>query len=271
MKLRSNIEKYRRYGWRGLLFTVCAVLFLFSAGLLISEQVHTAQQEVALNNLRPNTAQSTISSELPQEPGALPSVLPQYRELLEQNSDLAGWIRIDGTGIDYPVMYTGDDFYLEHDFNRKPSPHGVPYIDKRCTIDPLGTNTILYAHHMKNGSMFARLLRYKDPAFYQQHPVIRFDTLYREQEYDILAVFESKVYRKNEDVFKHYNFLQAESEQQFNEYLAGIQALSLYDTGVTAAYGDTFITLMTCAYHTENGRFVVVAKQRNAEEASPAI
>lgn len=263
----KNVKRSRMHslGRRGVLSAVCAVLFLLSAAALLWGPLHASRQEKAQNNLLPSTAQSTVSSKPAQESTDSPAVLPQYEELVAQNPDMVGWVRIDGTGIDYPVMYTGDDFYLEHGFDRRPSQSGVPYIDKRCSVGPFGTNTIVYAHHMKNGTMFARLLRYKDKLYYEQHPTIRFDTLYEEQEYDILAVFESKVYKKSDTVFKHYNFLNAESEQEFNEYIQGIGAQALYDTGVTAQYGDELITLMTCAYHTENGRFVVVAKKKSAE------
>jgi sortase B len=114
---------------------------------------------------------------------------------------------------------------------------------------------------MKNGTMFAGLESYEDEEFYKAHPTIHFDTLYEQREYEIIAVFKSQIYRKSDTVFKHYNFLNAEDAAAYDEYIANIKALSLYDTGVTAAYRDELITLATCAYHTENGQFVVVAKR----------
>jgi len=188
-------------------------------------------------------------------------MLEEYRELYARNTDMVGWIQIDGTVIDYPVMYTADDFYLDHGFDREESKSGVPFIDRRCTVEPFGTNTIIYGHHMKNGTMFASLLRYEDEDYYREHPVIRFDTLYDHQEYEIIAVFRSRIYRKSDTVYKHYNFLSAESEDDFDEYIRHIKELALYDTGVDAAYGDRLLTLITCAYHTENGQFVVVARR----------
>jgi sortase B len=107
-----------------------------------------------------------------------PFILERYRALYKQNSDIVGCVRIDGTQIDYPVMYTGDNFYLSHGFDKKESKSGVPFIDKRCSVGPMGTNTIIYGQHMKNGTMFAGLEGYKDEDFYKAHPVIRFDTLY---------------------------------------------------------------------------------------------
>ncbi len=126
----------------------------------------------------------------------------------------------------------------------------------------MGTNTIIYGHHMKNGTMFAGLEKYKDEDYYREHPVIHFDTLYEQQEYEIIAVFKSQIYRKSDKVFKHYTFLNAESKAAFNAYITGVKALALYDTGITASYGDALLTLVTCAYHTENGQVVVVARKQ---------
>lgn len=179
-----------------------------------------------------------------------------------QNTDMIGWISIEDTKIDYPVMFTADDFYLSHGFDKGESKSGVPFIDKRCAIGPFDTNTIIYGHHMKNGTMFAGSESYEHEDFYKVHPTICFDTLYEKREYEIIAVFKSQIFIKSDTVFKHYNFLNAEDAAAYNEYIANIKALSLYDTGVTAAYGDEVITLATCAYHTENGQFVVVAKWR---------
>jgi len=114
---------------------------------------------------------------------------------------------------------------------------------------------------MKNGTMFAGLDRYKDEDYYKEHPTIRFDTIYTQQEYEIISVFESRIYNNKDTAFKHYNFLNAENKADFDEYIANIKALSLYDTGVTASYGDEILTLVTCNYHNENGQFVVAAKR----------
>lgn len=254
-----------------------AVIFIVSAATLVLHYTQAANEQAALQELSEKAAASFLPTptavETPDStPATTPSptqtpreriVLEQYRELYEQNPDMVGWIRIDGTKIDYPVMYTPNDgeFYLNHGFDKEKSKSGVPFIDSRCTIDPFGTNTIIYGHHMKNGTMFAGLLNYEDEDFFREHPIICFDTLYEQQEYEIIAVFESQVYRKSDTVFKHYNFLNAASKADFDAYIANIKALSLYDTGVTASYGDELITLSTCAYHVDNGQFVVVARK----------
>ena len=77
----------------------------------------------------------------------------------------------------------------------------------------------------------------------------------------IISAFESKIYNDSEEVFKYYNFINANNEEEFNNYITNIKKLSIYDTHKTAEYGDELITLSTCAYHTKDGRFVVVAKK----------
>ncbi len=273
---KSKISKLRRCGkpsakfsrqvWFALLIFFCAV-FIFSATMLILDYTQGKKEEEAFKELAAvvasvqGSAPTPSGTSEPSQTSQTPVLLEQYRALYAQNADMAGWIKVDGTEIDYPVMYTGDDFYLSHGFDKAESKSGVPFIDKRCMVGPFGTNTIIYGHHMKNGTMFAGLERYKDEDFYKTHPVIHFDTLYEQQEYEIIAVFESQIYRKSDTVFKHYNFLNADDQADFDEYISNINALSLYHTGVTASYGDELLTLVTCAYHTENGQFVVVARK----------
>lgn len=242
---------------RFILFIAFVAIFVFSATMLILYYAQGAKEENALRRLtflagdspKPTASASTAVPHISPVHSAEPVMLAQYQDLYEQNIDIVGWIKIEGTVIDYPVMYTGNAFYLSHGFDKAETKSGVPFIDKRCAVEPFGTNTIIYGHHMKNGTMFAGLENYKNENYFIEHPVIRFHTLYTQQEYEIIAVFESQTYRKSDTVFKHYNFLNAEDQADFDEYIANIKALALYDTGVTASYGDKFLTLITCAYH----------------------
>lgn len=194
--------------------------------------------------------------------GEKPKMLKRYAAAYEKNKDLAGWISIKGMKIDYPVMQGKDDvYYLDHDFYGKKSKYGCLYVKKQA--DPeAGTNFIIYGHNMKDGSMFGDLDLYLKESFFKQHRVISFDTLYEKRTYDILAVFRSQVYRQGDDVFKYYQFYQADTQEEFDDFYDNIKKLSVYDTGVEAEFGDTFLTLSTCAYHVPDGRLVVVAKRR---------
>ena len=192
------------------------------------------------------------------------------------NPDCAGWIMIDGTVIDYPVMQTPDDeqYYLNRDFDGKYSAYGCIIADTDACIGTgtaaedyadgtrPSTNIILHGHNMKNGTMFGSLDKFRDQTFTKNHPIIKFSSLYEDREYEICSVFLSQVYKRNEtDKFKYYQFFNAENEDEFNGFYRQIKKQAMFDTGVDAEYGDEFITLSVCAYHVDNGRLVVVGKR----------
>lgn len=182
----------------------------------------------------------------------------KYGALFEQNQDFIGWISIDGTNINYPVMQTPDnpDYYLKHSFEKTWSDYGVPYIDEGCIMG-ISNNVVIYGHHMNDGSMFAELCNYTDEDFWHEHPTIHFDTLSSFGEYEIVAVFK---FNTNKETFK-YNEWANMNEAEFSEYMEEVHARQLYDTGIDAEYGDQLLTLSTCEYTYRNGRLVVVAKK----------
>ncbi len=195
------------------------------------------------------------------EAAPTPVMLSKYKELYEDNKDLAGWLSIEGMRIDYPVMQCEDDeYYLHHDYYGADSKYGCLYVRERADLEA-GTNFVIYGHNMRDGSMFGDLDLYLKESFYKDHSVISFDTLYEERSYEIVAVFRSQVYDADEDVFKYYQFYQADTEEEFEDFYSHIKELSLYETGVEAQFGDTFLTLSTCAYHVKDGRLAVVAKR----------
>lgn len=187
--------------------------------------------------------------------------LADYEQLYALNHDFFGWITMEGTDVDYPVMYSPDRplQYLGHDFYGKFSYAGVPYLDAEC--DPEGNYYIVYGHHMKNGTIFAGLMAYEEKAFWEQHPAFRFDTRFERRTYAVIAAFRAKVLTKEEKGFRYYSYTALGDEATFNTFLSNVRAMAAYDTGVDAAFGDQILTLSTCAYHTEKGRFVIVAKR----------
>ncbi|MCH5282009.1 MAG: class B sortase [Lachnospiraceae bacterium] len=190
-----------------------------------------------------------------------PIMLEQYVKLYDENPDLAGWITIEGTKIDYPVMQSEDDeYYLHRNFYGTRDGYGCLFVRSRADLDK-GTNFIIYGHNMRDGSMFGNLDFYEREGFYEKHKIISFDTLYEERTYEILAVFPSRVYDADEEGFRYYTFYQADTKKEFDDFYENIKELSLYDTGVTAEFGDTFLTLSTCTYYEQDGRLVVVAKR----------
>ncbi len=192
----------------------------------------------------------------------LPDVLEEYQTLYQKNKKLIGWLKIDDTIIDYPVMQTSNnEYYLDHNYNQEYDKNGSIFLDKDCSIYPRSTNLIVYGHHMKSGKMFGQLQQYAKESYGKKHGVIQFDSIYEKGTYQIMYVFRSQVYNEDDFVFKYYQFIDANSKEEFDSYMKEMAAISLYDTEVTADYGDSLLTLSTCDHSQEDGRFVVVAKK----------
>lgn len=188
--------------------------------------------------------------------------LKEIKKLHEENNDLVRWIKIDGTKIDYPVMYTkGKDYYLRRDFYKNYFKAGSIFINKNNILEPRDINLMIYGHNMKDGFMFNDLLKYKDYDFYKLHKRITLYTIDEKEEYEIISVFLSQVYKVTDNVFKYYNFYNIESNDEYNNYIKNIKYLSLYKIDETAVYPEELITLTTCEYSKENGRMIVVAKK----------
>lgn len=188
----------------------------------------------------------------------------QVEELKKENEDIIGWLEIPNTNINFPVVQgTDNQYYMTHTYKKENSKDGSIFLDKDYNWDLPSSNLLLYGHNNKNGNMFQGLLDYKEESYYKEHPTIKFTTVSEDSEYEILSVFLSRVYYKNEnDVFRYYYFINAENEEQYNYYIEESKKVSLYDTGKTAKYGEQLLTLSTCEYSQEDGRFVIVAKRK---------
>ncbi len=196
-----------------------------------------------------------------------PQIMQKYKDLHDANADMVGWLIIPDTPIDYPVMFKdGDnDYYLNHNFEGEDDVTGLLVLDKRCDPSGNGINCLIHGHNMKSGAMFGSLKKYSDKSYYEEHPAIYFNTLYEERIYDIIAVFRSQVYDENTTSFEFYDYIQIDDEEAFDEYVQGAVAESLYDTGITAKWGDRLLTLSTCEYSKANGRLVILAREREGE------
>lgn len=214
------------------------------------------------NVLNSGTQQEQNTFSLHKSAIRLPDILPEYETLYNKNKKLIGWLKIDDTNIDYPVMQTSDNtYYLDHNYNQEYDKNGSIFLDYNCSVYPRSTNMIVYGHHMKSGSMFGNLQKYAKESYGKKHAVITFDTIYEKAQYQVMYVFRSQVYNEDDIVFKYYQFIEANSETEFNSYMQEMSELSLYDTGVTAEFGDSLLTLSTCDSSQTDGRFVVVAKR----------
>lgn len=240
-----------------------AALFIFAGAMLIWQNedgrrsAHTFDTVAGL--IQPVEIPQPGTGDGSEDPDPALIALEKYAKVHEQNTDFVGWISIDGTNINYPVMQTIDNpnYYLKHGFEKQYSNYGVPYVQENCVLG-ISDNIVIYGHHMKNNSMFADLCKYESEDFYREHPTVHFDTLSGLGEYEIVAVFKTVAY--SEDGFKFYHFVDAADEMAFDAFISQCKDLALYDTGVDAEYGDKLITLSTCEYSRTNGRMVVVAK-----------
>ena len=251
---------------------LCAAVLLFSGYQIGSALIagHKAEKQFADAAAQIYTPEMSVTSDslqftsiplAPSESTELPApvwtVDDQYGRLFNKNPKMIGWISIDGTTINYPVMQTDNNsFYLTHGLDGTHSNHGVPFIDARCDIYAPSDNIMIYSHHMKDGTMFADLEKYKQESYYHTHPIIEFDTRTGFGTYQIIAVF-----KVNPANFPFNDFVDASNGTSFDAYVSRCKALSFYDTGVTAVYGDKLITLSTCEYSQAGNRLAVVAKR----------
>ena len=191
-----------------------------------------------------------------------PDILKDYEDVYQLNQRLVGWIKIDGTSVDYPVLQTeNNDYYLNHNFDQQEDNNGSIFLDSQCSIWPRSQNLILYGHNMKSGKMFGSLKKYKSEDFYKKHSTFQFDTIYEKGTYVIVCVFNEVIHDETEVAFRYYQFINANSAEEFNSYINEMKAMSMYETGNNAEFGDSLLTLSTCDYTKNSDRFVVVAKK----------
>lgn len=244
----------------------CVSAFYVGSYLLESNQQQSEYDELAnmienAQSTRPSSAPTSPADTDAEEPteATEPPILPEYLPLYEMNDHMVGWIKIEGTKVNYPVMQTPNspDYYLNRNFSKENSRFGCIYARETCDIKAPSDNITLYGHHMRDGSMFAALNGYLNKWFFEEHPIIIFDTLTEYHTYQIFAVFKTSA--SVGKGFPYHQFENAANAEEFDAFVAECKRLSFYDTGYTPVYGDKLICLSTCEYTLENGRFVVVA------------
>jgi len=237
-------KKKRRMGpVRLVIFIIFLLIFLVSAGMLTK------------NYLEGQKSQNDFS-QLDIKGGY------DLAALHEQNKDIVGWLQIKDTKINYPVMQTKKvpEFYLRRNFKKEHSIAGTPFMDATSDINKPTLNWTIYGHNMKNGTMFHELLKYAKEDFYKAHKTFTFDTIKSKGTYEIVAVYYTQIFTTDYKGFKYYHYNDITSSAKLKEFIVGSKAISLYKTGVTVGK-EQVITLSTCAYQVDDGRFVVVAKK----------
>lgn len=235
---------------------VCLVVFLASGGMLVKRYFEDRQAENEFAEL-----QSMIDPNAATGEGA-ESNSAKFAALRDQNSDFIGWISIEGTNLNFPVMYAPNnkDFYLRHDFSKEYSVYGVPYLDEKTTLgaNDQSENLIVYGHNMKTGTIFGCLTGYKEADYYTEHPLIQFDTVYGDGTYEVFAAFSIDVVQDTSFVYNQYVDM---DEETYNTYVDEVISRSDVDSGIRPEYGEQLLTLSTCEYSSDNGRYVVVARR----------
>ena len=180
---------------------------------------------------------------------------------LAQNDDFIAWIRIPGTNVDYPVVWTDDaEYYLHHTFTGKQGAAGTLFSLMKTDYSIPSRNIAIYGHHLKSSGekMFTSLMRYKNPDFYEDNQTIVLDSLYRHSDYTIFAVVNMKVgdWEPSRTTFS--------GDAAFMAFVNRAKSESLYDTGVEVGADDHILTLITCdrSYAGKDGRLVILAVER---------
>ncbi|MCH5304082.1 MAG: class B sortase [Ruminococcus sp.] len=173
-----------------------------------------------------------------------------FDELSAVNSDIVSWIRLNGSVIDYPVAQCGDnDYYLNHLFNKQVNSSGCIFLDCRNNPDFSDRNSVIYGHHMKNGSMFSAITKYKEQAFYDKHPEF--------QLYTPTANYKVKIFAGYVADLKDEAWNTEFDDVEFSEWIEKRIQKSLFKSKLKPSAEDRIVTLSTCSYEFENARFVI--------------
>lgn len=249
--MTNNSRRSKAIRVVGIFFLVMAVVFF---GLFLNSLRTAANERQSFEELS-NTMESS-TTEFSEDRTA------RLKSLAAKNGDLVAWLSIDGTPLSYPVMCTPDDpeHYLKRDFDGESSNSGVPFLGEDCTVD--SDNVIVYGHNMRDGSMFASLLKYAEQSYLSDHPIVRFDTLEGPGKFEVIAAFRETVGDgEDSSAFRYYEYGGRLSKKRFAEFVSKAKERSLVTADADASYGDQLLTLSTCSYHAKDGRFVVVAKR----------
>lgn len=230
-----------------LVLVVCLGICIFYA----VDNLRSKRTSEKLNELKGSESEYTV-----------PEILPEYRALCAENADTIGWLKIEGTAIDNVVMQAPDEInkYLHLDFYGDYSYRGCLFLDEYCDVLH-SDNLIIYGHNMKDGSMFGALMDYVNEDFYREHKLISFDSIYEKHTYEVVAAIKTNLNTEDDSVFRYDLYVSENDKQMFKEYVKFIDENRIYTTDSQLQDGDRILTLSTCAYHENEGRFVVIARQ----------
>ena len=249
----------KKYSFLLLPLVILISVSIYSGNKLLTYYIESEREEAEVEKIQEivkvtNQSEPQISYD--------EKIKMAFSELTDINDEFVGWIKIEGTQIDYPVLKAKDNsFYLDKNIYKEYSKYGSIFMDMNNIMEPRSSNLIIYGHHMKDGKMFGDLMKYVDEDFYREHKYIEFNTLSDIAKYEIISVFKTSVYGSMSNEFPYYSYMDFGDEGEFISYLSEIKRLGLYDIESDAKFGDNLITLSTCEYTLENGRLVIVARR----------
>lgn len=259
---------------RKLVVILAFLIFLASVAFLAYNMIFLSMQNAQLNGEIQKIAHKTEQSDNSGSEEVDDSI--DWDKLLEINDDIVGWIQVNDTKIDYPVLWCKDDnrnyqYYLSHNYKGDYDSYGSIFVDYRCVDGTDSKNLVLHGHHMNDGSMFGDLLNYGGTSgnldFYKKAPVIEFDTPDGDGTYKIISVFKTNTLSSQGEFF-NYMIGEFLNEKDFMNYVYDVRIRSLINCPVDVNEDDELLTLSTCSYEFTNFRTVVVARKvRDGESA----
>lgn len=204
----------------------------------------------------------------------------KYAKLYGENQDFVGYLSAEGVNLNLPVVQTtNDEVYLNKNFYGAKTKYGCPFVThlNNMSYNHLDMNTVIFGHHMNNGTIFGALDKYKTLAGYKAAPVISFNTLYKDYQWKVIGAFITNGYASGDGgyIFPYF-FTNLSSASKMTAYLSELAQRSLYDTGVDVLPSDKLLTLSTCSHEFDDARFVVVARlvrpgEKTAVDTSRAV
>lgn len=213
--------------------------------------------------------QTTLPSEQPRVvdiPIEEPVIQPAFEELYAQNNDLVGWIEM-ADSVDYPVLWRDNSYYMDHDFYGNYSQSGSIFLDARNNADMSDSHILIYGHNMRSGEMFGDLDRYREQDYLCEYPIITLQSVWESEPrtYVLISLFDASM---NRDDSTYIRIIRTSFEDDADKesFIAEMRERSIYDIPVEADAGDQLLTLVTCSYSHDNGRFLLFARELREDE-----
>lgn len=250
---------------KAFLYTACFIAIMAGAWNIFNmnrSTAHATELYNALSEAKPSAApeiQDDVSA------GYNPVINPWLEELQAQNEELAAWITVDGTNINYPVMQTREDndFYLLHDFYGEYDDHGTPFLDVCCSLSE-SDNLVIYGHHMQDKTMFQNLVKFREAEFCEENGGMYLDTPEESRRYQLAFVIVISAVEAKD--FPYFHITDFPQESDYRDFIEKCEKYAVWHSGTLPEFGTRLLTLSTCEYTKLDGRLVVIAQEVGVEK-----